>query len=79
MEYLDKYNGDYQSQQVMHKLARALGMLSKGRHYVQKKELKISTMLYLKLIFDTDDKSGCYPALKPLRIKLKNYRKRHFA
>ena len=39
--YLDKHsNGLYQSKLVMRKLARALGMLSKARHYVKKAELK---------------------------------------
>ena len=39
--YLDKHlTGHYQSKLVMQKLARALGMLSKVRHYVNKAELK---------------------------------------
>ena len=39
--YLDKFlNGHYQLQQVMHKLGRAVGMLSKVRYYVQQNELK---------------------------------------
>ena len=39
--YLDKHlNGHYQSKLIMQKLARALGMLSKVRHYVKTSELK---------------------------------------
>ena len=39
--YLDKHlNGHYQSKIVMQKLIRAIGMLSKVRHYVDKNELK---------------------------------------
>ena len=54
--YLDKYlNGHYQSQQVMHKLARALGMLSKVRHYVQESELK---NIY-HAIFESHLRYGC--------------------
>ena len=35
--YLDKHlNGHYQLKLIMQKLARALGMLSKVRHYVKK-------------------------------------------
>ena len=33
--YIDKHNGHYQSKLIMQKLARALGMLSKVRHYVK--------------------------------------------
>ena len=39
--YLNKYlSGHYQSKLVMQKLARALGMFLKVRHYVTKAELK---------------------------------------
>ena len=39
--YLDKYlNGHYQSKLVIQKLARAIGMLSKVRHYAPKSEIK---------------------------------------
>ena len=45
----------FQSQQVMHKLARALSMLSKVRHYVQKSELK---NIY-HAIFESHLRYGC--------------------
>ena len=39
--YLDKYlNGHYQSKLVIQKIARAIGMLSKVRHYAPKSEIK---------------------------------------
>ena len=39
--YLDKFlNSHYQLQQVMHKLARAVGMLSKVKHHMQQNEFK---------------------------------------
>ena len=54
--YLDKYlNGHYHSNLVMQKLARALGMLSKVRHYVNKTELKD---IY-HAIFESHLRYGC--------------------
>ena len=54
--YLDKHlNGHYQSKLVMQKLARALGMLSKVRHYVAKTELK---NIY-HAIFESHLRYGC--------------------
>ena len=54
--YLDKHlTGHYQSKLVMQKLARALGMLSKVRHYVNKAELK---NIY-HAIFESHLRYGC--------------------
>ena len=54
--YLDKHlNGHYQSKLVMQKLARAIGMLSKVRHYVNKAELK---NIY-HAIFESHLRYGC--------------------
>ena len=54
--YLDKYlNSHYQSKLVMQKLARALGMLSKVRHYVAKTVLK--NMYHAK--FESHLQHGC--------------------
>ena len=63
--YLDKYlNGHYHSNLVMQKLARALGMLSKVRHYVNKAELKIYTTPYSSHIYAMAVKCGISPISK---------------
>ena len=54
--YLDKYlNGHYQSKLVIQKLARAIGMLSKVRHYAPKSEIK---NIY-HAIFESHLRYGC--------------------
>ena len=72
--YLDKYlNGHYQSKLVMQKLARALGMLSKVRHYVAKTEL----MPYLNPTCDMDVKFGINQILNLSKIKSQSYKRKH--
>ena len=57
--YLNKYLNDYyQSKIVVQKLAKALSMLSKVRHYVAKTELQNIYPLYLNPIYDINVKFG---------------------
>ena len=73
--YLDKYlNGHYQSKIVMQKLARALGMLSKVRHYGNS---KIYTMPYLNPTYVMDVKLGITQILNLSKRKSQSYKKKH--